>query len=167
MQQVILITISTVLAVTLIGFLFRYKRTGLDFKSVLWRWLGALSGISAAIFALAATYDSVWWLLPGGLYFFLFFQTISGVQRTATAQQRADWDELQSALRPRMPQSGIADYSEFVIQAGTRMLTHCRRDGGVCQEFIDYDIMVLSELTVMADEHVCVPARTAALRSVA
>lgn len=167
MQQVTLIVVSTILAVTLIGFTFGYKRARLDFKSVLWRWLGALSGISAATFSLAATYDSVWWLLPGGLYFFLFFQAISGVQRTVRAEQRASWDELQAALSASLPKPKIVDYSEFVVQPGARTLTHCRRDGGVCQEFIDHDIMVLSELIAMADQHVCVPARTAALRSVA
>lgn len=161
MWQPILFGASTALGLILIGFSLRYRVTGLDYSSILWRIQMALSGVAAGIFAVAATVDNfTWWLIPGLLFAGLMFLSAEGTVRSlkTEAAERAAHPQANAAYFPGgfpfLQEPKVVDYSGFVLRYGWTM-DHVREDGGLCEVYVGPGTPRLSEFIEIANAHEC------------
>lgn len=159
MWQGILIVLSTLVGLVLIGFCFKYRRTGLGYASGLWAILAMAAGVASAVLAVAATVDHFkGWLIPSTAFLVVFIQLARATRNALNAridghiQAQAD---LQSSLGLFDREPRVVDYSEFAFAGEPDLLLHARRDGGKCEIWVDSLVTPLTELIALADNHVC------------
>lgn len=171
------IILATVEAVALIALtLIPGRRTRLHNNPTPWYWIWAFSGVSAALFAIAMATDVKWWGLPYALFMFLFFRAAVGANRARTVllaqtiPPQPAWDETVARLVASEPK--VVNYDHYFVDPATKSLLHYK-PGAREACFVarlstaQFPDTTISELINSADDHTCVLADDASLRSVA
>jgi hypothetical protein len=164
MWQTILIAASTALGVTFVFFGLRYRVTGLDYNSALWRVTYVAAAMATVFFAVTAGLVDAWWLMPVPFYLILFFQAAEGVKRSRQAELEARVNRVlaqspgsRPSLAALLSEPKVVDYSTFVLYGFE--VRHLRSDNGHCDIPVQAPFApretTLADLIEIANTHEC------------
>lgn len=152
----ILLSGSTLLGVALLAFVITVRHRRIDLGTKAWRWVLVLSTIFWATLVSTILIDNrVGWVVPTMLFFFVAFNAKGGYDRSLAADEaRTTMPEPLIIFQPG-PNADFLRRLEFVVRLEDHLLIHAQVNGDRCLIRLDSDVMLLGEITQLADDHKC------------